>query len=143
MLEASHHISGRLAVRCSMSSFMIFCCWRQGKFPQDFCYAIIMTLYRTKGDQSGCSNYRGITILSIVCKVLTRVLLNWLVPTIANENLPESQFGFRVSRDTTYMVFVLRQLQEKCLAKTRDCVLHLSTSQKLLTPYARPNYGLS
>ena len=76
--------------------------------------AVIITLYKNKGEKSDCSNYRGITLLSIAGKVLARVLLNRLVPTIAEEILPESQCGFRANRGTTDMVFVLRQLQEKC-----------------------------
>jgi hypothetical protein len=42
------------------------------------------------------------------------VLLNRKVPTIAEDHLPETQWGFRVKRGTTDMVFILRQLQEKC-----------------------------
>lgn len=42
------------------------------------------------------------------------MLLNRLVPTIAENYLPETQCGFRANRGTTDMVFVLRQLQEKC-----------------------------
>ncbi|XP_067051128.1 uncharacterized protein [Acropora muricata] len=56
----------------------------------------------------------GITVLSIAGKVLARVLLKRLVPTIAEDILPESQCGFRANRGTTDMVFVLHQLQEKC-----------------------------
>ena len=41
-------------------------------------------------------------------------LLNRLIPTIAQENTPESQCGFRSNRRTTDMIFVLRQIQEKC-----------------------------
>lgn len=92
---------------------LLVCCWEQGKLPQDLRDAVIITLYKNKGEKSDCSNYRGITLLSIAGKVLARILLNRLVPTIAEENLPESQCGFRANRGTTDMVFVLRQLQEK------------------------------
>ena len=90
------------------------CCWEKGKLPQDLRDAVIITLYKNKGEKSDCSNYRGITLLSIAGKILARVLLNRLVPAIADHNLPESQCGFRANRGTTDMVFVLRQLQEKC-----------------------------
>ena len=51
-----------------------------------------------KGEKSDCYNYRGITLLSIAGKVLARVLLNRLVPTIAEEKLPECQCGYRADR---------------------------------------------
>ena len=90
------------------------CCWEHNKLPQDLRDAVIITLYKNKGEKSDCSNYRGITLLSIAGKILARVLLNRLMPNIADEHLPESQCGFRANRSTTDMVFVLRQLQEKC-----------------------------
>ena len=91
---------------------LLFCCWEQGRLPQDLRDAVIITLYKNKGEKSDCSNYQGITLLSIAGKVLARVLLNRFVPTIAEEILPESQCGFRANRGTTDMVFV-RQPQEK------------------------------
>ena len=45
---------------------------------------------------------------------MARVLLNRLIPTIAQENTPESQCGFRSNRGTVDMICVLRQIQEKC-----------------------------
>ena len=93
---------------------LLVCCWEQGKLPQDLRDAVIITLYKNRGEKSDCSNYRGITLLSIAGKILARVLLNRLVPTITEENIPESQCGFRANRCTTDMVFALRQLQEKC-----------------------------
>ncbi|RXN24108.1 RNA-directed DNA polymerase from mobile element jockey-like protein [Labeo rohita] len=72
-------------------------------------------MYKNKGEKSDCSNYRGITLLSIAGKILARLLLNRLVPAIAEDHLPESQCGFRA----TDMVFVLRQLQEKCREQNR------------------------
>ena len=93
---------------------LLVCCWEQSKLPRDLRDAVIITLYKNKGEKSDCSNYRGITLLSIAGKILARVLLNRLVPTIAEDHLPETQCGFRANRGTTDMVFVLRQLQEKC-----------------------------
>ena len=93
---------------------LFLCCWEQGKLPQDLRDAVIITLYKNKGEKSDCSNYRGITLLSIAGKILARVLLNRLVPAVAELHLPESQCGFRSNRGTTDMVFVLRLLQEKC-----------------------------
>ena len=89
-------------------------CWEQGLVPQDLRDAIIVSLYKNKGVKSDCSNYRGIILLSLAGKVLARLMLNRLIPTIAEENAPESQCGFRANRGTTDMVFVLRQIQEKC-----------------------------
>ena len=73
-------------------------CWERGTLPQDPRDAIIVSLYKYKGEKSDCSNYRGIILLSIAGKILARVLLNRLIPTIAQENTPESQCGFRSNR---------------------------------------------
>ena len=86
----------------------------QCKLSQDLFDAIILTLYKNKGEKSDYSNYRGITLLFIVGKVLAKVFLNRLVPTIAAEDLSESQCDFRANRGTADMVFVHYQLQEKC-----------------------------
>ena len=89
-------------------------CWEKGTLPQDLMDAVIVSLYKNKGEKSGWSYYRGITLLSIAGKILARVLLNRLIPTIAQGNKLESQCGFRSNRGTVNMIFVLRQIQEKC-----------------------------
>ena len=45
---------------------------------------------------------------------MARALLNRVIKTIAQENTPESQCGFRSNRGTVDMIFVVRQIQEKC-----------------------------
>ena len=42
---------------------LLVCCWEQGKLPSDLRDAIIVTLYKSKGEKSDCSDYRGITVL--------------------------------------------------------------------------------
>ena len=77
-------------------------CWEQGVVPKDLRGAVIVSVYKNKGDKSDCSNCRGVTLLSIGGKILARVL-------------PGSQCGFRVNRGTADMIFALRQIQEKCM----------------------------
>ena len=72
------------------------------------------TKKKNKEEKSDSSNSQGNTLLSIARKIPVRVLLSRLVPTIAQNHLPETQCGFRVNRGTTDMAFVLRQLQDKC-----------------------------
>lgn len=88
-------------------------CWQEGAVPQDMRDAKIITLYKNKGERSDCNNYRGISLLSIVGKVFTRVILIRL-QKLAERVYPESQCGFRAKRSTVDMIFSLRQLQEKC-----------------------------
>ena len=58
-------------------------CWEKDTLPQDLRDAVTVSLYKSKAEKSDCSNYRGITLLSLAGKILTRVLLNRLIPTIA------------------------------------------------------------
>ena len=92
-------------------------CWEKATVLQDLRDAVIVSLYKNKGERSDCSNYRGITLLLIAGKILARVLLNRLILTIAQENTPESQCGIWSNRGTVDMFFALRQIQEKCREK--------------------------
>ena len=85
----------------------------ESEVPQDWRDAILVSLYK-KGSKSDCSNFRGISLISIVGKLFSRIILNRLVPTTVNGILPESQCSFRASRGTVDMNFSARQLQEKC-----------------------------
>ena len=102
------------ACLCERLTDLFALCWRTGTIPQDLRDAVIVSLYKNKGEKSDCANYRGVTLLSIAGKILARIILDRLIPTIAEENLPESQCGFRAKRGTADMIFVLRQIQEKC-----------------------------
>ena len=74
---------------------------------------MIITIYKNKGERNDCNNCRGISLRSIVGKVFDRVIVIRL-QKLAERIYPESQCGFRAERSTIYMIFSLRQLQEKC-----------------------------
>ena len=44
--------------------------------PVDWVLAVIVPLYKGKGDVHECSNSRGISLLSVVGKVYGRILIN-------------------------------------------------------------------
>ena len=50
-----------------------------------------------KGDLSSCSNYRGITLLSVPSKIFNRVILNRIKDAV-DPSLRDNQAGFRKNR---------------------------------------------
>ena len=100
---------------------LIVDCWTQEKVPQDWKDATIVTIYKRKGSHQDCNNYRGISLLSIVGKVMSRVVVIRL-SAFAESVVPESQCGFRKNRSTIDQIFAIRQIQEKCVEQQRDLV---------------------
>ena len=64
-------------------------CWRQ-----DWCNAVIVPLYKGKGSQQECKNYRGISILSVVGKLYAKVLINRVIG-VTDEKIWDVQAAFR------------------------------------------------
>lgn len=78
-------------------------CWEKGYGPQDISDANI-TLYKIKGDRSDCNNYRSISLLSIVGKAFTSIILDRL-QSLASRVYPELQCGFRAGISIVDMIF--------------------------------------
>lgn len=70
--------------------------------PRDWADAILVPIPK-KGDLTHCDNWRGISLLDVVGKVLAKVLQKRL-QGVAEEELPESQCGFRASRGCMDMI---------------------------------------
>ena len=79
--------------------------------------------YQKKGDLRVCDNWRGISLLDVMGKLFARVLQQRL-QAVAEEELAESQCGFRRGRGCTDMIFCARQLIEKTLE--HDDTLYLT-----------------
>ena len=61
--------------------------------PQDVKDANIITLYKNKRDRGDCNNYHGISLLRVVGKLFSCVVLKRL-QVLADRVYPESQCGF-------------------------------------------------
>ena len=100
--------------------------------------ANIVSIYKKKGDCANCDNSRGISVLSAAGKVLARIMLVRLLDHVTEEVLPESQCGFRRQRSTVDMIFVARQLQEKCREQRQDLFIVFVDLTKAFDTVPRP-----
>ena len=85
--------------------------WECGCAPSAWRDSILVPI-RKKGDLSSCDNWRGISRLDVVGKVVARILQERL-QKLAEDELPESQCGFQAGRSCADMIFTVRQLVEK------------------------------
>ena len=44
--------------------------------PEDWWFAVIVTLYKDKRERTECKNYRGISLLSLVRKMYAGILVD-------------------------------------------------------------------
>ena len=80
--------------------------WEEERTPAEWSKATLIPLHK-KGDHSNPDNYRGIALLSVAGKVLTR-LLNARLQEVVEATVMEEQCGFRKGRGTVDQMFVAR-----------------------------------
>ena len=79
-------------------------------FPKIWATGKITPVFK-KGDITDPNNYRGITILSCLCKLFTKVMNERLNRWAEEEKiLTDTQYGFRKNRGTTDCLFILKGL---------------------------------
>ena len=94
-------------------------CIRDERVPNDWMRAIIVPLYKGKGDRSDCKNYRGISLLSVPGKVYGRLLIE-RVRGMTEGLIGEEQCGFRSGRGCVDQIFAVKQLSEKFVSKSKN-----------------------
>ena len=92
--------------------------WRFGKTPRDWQPGVIIPIFK-KGDRKQCTNYRGISLLSLPGKVFAKCLERKF-REIVESKLKDGQCGFRPSRSTSDQIFILKQIFEKSWEYGKD-----------------------
>ena len=80
---------------------------------------MLVPIYK-KGDVNNVNNYRGISLLNVLSKIVGKILNNRLVEWVESENLLfQEQKGFRRGQSTIDQVFILNTMIQKYLSKRR------------------------
>ena len=85
--------------------------WKHEKIPTKWKRGLIIKLPK-KGNLKECKNSRGITLLSVVGKILGRIIIDRIRNGI-DRRLRKEQAGYRTGRGTTEQVFILRNIIEQ------------------------------
>ena len=86
--------------------------WHQREVPKRWRDAVIKVLHKKK-NRTECGNYRGISLVAHVGKVLLKIVATRLSAYCEAKNLlPKKQCGFCSRRSTTDTMFAIRRLQE-------------------------------
>ncbi|UYV76317.1 hypothetical protein LAZ67_14000006, partial [Cordylochernes scorpioides] len=75
--------------------------WKTGKLPQDWKTATIIPIKKLDKSADDPKNYRPISLTSICCKLMEKIILRRLTYHLDTRNLlPEEQYGFRKGHGT-------------------------------------------
>ncbi|KIH59372.1 hypothetical protein ANCDUO_10398 [Ancylostoma duodenale] len=103
-------------------------CWQQAKLPEDWKRGVVVKIPKN-WDTTECSNWRGITLLSIPGKVFRMILLRVLRSAV-DERLREEQAGFRSNRSCCEQIFSLRNTIEQCIEYPHPLCVNFVDFQK-------------
>ena len=90
---------------------------KDSKIPEDWSRSWLVNVYKGKGDALACGSYRGIKLVEHAMKVLERVIERRVRNIVKVDSM---QFGFMAGKSTTDAIFIVRQLQEKYLARNKE-----------------------
>ena len=109
-IQAELITAGCRTIRCEMHK-LIISIWNKEELPEEWEESIIVPIYK-KDDKTDGSNYRDISLLPTMYKILSNFLLSRLTP-YTEEIIGEHQSGFQRNRSAADRTLFIRQILEK------------------------------
>lgn len=103
--------------------------WKEEKLPKEWTKGLICKIPK-KGNLQECSNWRGVTLLPIASKVLSRILINRIQDGV-DHTLRKEQAGFRRGRGTINQIFILRNILEQANEWNATMYIHFVDFEKV------------
>ena len=75
--------------------------WNTGIIQTDWKRGFVVPLWKGKSDRQDCTNYRGVTLLSVPGKVFARIILDRVRHHLLEHQRPE-QSGFTPNADESF-----------------------------------------
>ena len=92
-------------------------CLSKGTFPDNMKLAVVKPIYKT-GNKNSMSNYRPISILPYISKILEKIIYNRISEYLSDEHiLSPNQFGFQRTLSTYMPMLLLQEQITKALEK--------------------------
>ena len=120
----SDNISPEVLQSCDFDDILLSFANRlmvDGQKPQQWSDIDLIPLPKS-GDLTDTQNYRGISLISTVAKLINKMVLNRLQPKI-DKHLRPNQNGFRPGRRTTSHILALRRLIEGVRSRNRKATI--------------------
>jgi hypothetical protein len=96
---------------------------REGIFPSKFKNSVVKPIYKNGGGGKEAINYRSITLVPTLSKILEKVIANQLIAFLEKHNIQvfnKSQFGFRKNKSTNYSIAtIIESIIESLNDKTK------------------------
>ena len=92
--------------------------YKTGEMPKDMLKSIFIAIPKKVGTID-CKSHRTISLMSLITKILLRILLIRARNKIKRE-VSEEQFGFQGGKGTINAIFTLRNVVERCLEKGKE-----------------------
>ena len=90
--------------------------FNDGTYPEAWGDSIIVPIFKG-GNPEEPKNYRGVSLINILGKIYSQILLNRLTKwSEQNDVINQCQFGFQSKKSTTDCIFILTSLISKTLA---------------------------
>ena len=103
--------------------------------PSDWKNTVIVPVYK-KGTRLDCTNYMGISLMSVVGKVFAWVL-NERVKGLTVDKVMDEQGGFRAGRGCNDQIFAVKQIVEKTIEKDKKTYMAFVDLEKAYDSVSR------
>ena len=114
------------------------------RFPQQWKIATVIPLFKQRGDSESPSNYRPVSLLPAVGKIMDQLQSEALLSHLVNNRLISAhQFGFLPNRCTTMQLVYILEIWLHSLEDGKGTVAILWTFIKLFIEFGIPVFSIN